>query len=253
MAVVMVTGAAGALGSALVAHHVAGGATVVAADLQGVAEVAMTMPPGPGRIVPVAGDLTDDDHLADLVDVVHRSGGALDLLVHSAGITQRSSATTTDMAVFDQVMAVNWRAPVALTRLTRHQLAQARGSVVVLGSMAGWMPVLGRSAYGASKAALSQFMEVWRHELADDGIDLVMVYPSFLDSVMTDATGDTRPRSQVGTPLPINEMVGHITAAVDTGERWVFPDRLARMSSILYRVAPGLYHRLMRERFSEEV
>lgn len=253
MAVVLVTGAAGALGSALVAHHVAAGATVVAADRVAVDSLATMPPPGPGQVLPVAGDLTDDDHLADLVDAVTSVGPGLDLLVHSAGITQRSPASTTDMAVFDAVMTVNWRAPVVLTRLAHPQLVAAGGTVVVLGSMAGWMPVLGRSGYGASKAAVSQFMEVWRHELVDDGIDLVMVYPSFLESVMDDTSAGAGPRSEVGTPMPIPDIVARITAAVDNGDRWVFPDRLARLSSLLYRVAPGTYHRLMRQRFSQEL
>ncbi len=249
MSVVLVTGAAGALGSAVVARHVAAGDTVVATDLH----VPDDDPAGPGRVIAMTGDLTDDDHLVALAALVADMRAGRDLLVHCAGLTHRSSATTTDMAVLDRVMAVNWRAPVVLTRLVHPHLAGSRGTIVVLGSMAGWMPVLGRAGYGASKAAVSLFMESWRHELADDGIHLLMVHPSFLESVMADATGDTRPRSQVGSPMAIDDLVDRITAAVAAGKPWMFPDRFAHLSSLLYRVAPATYHRLMRHRLAEEL
>jgi len=226
---------------------VAAGDTVVATDLH----VPDAPPSSPGRVVAMPGDLTDDDHLAALTARMTTMGTGLDLLVHCAGLTHRSSATTTDMAVFDRVMAVNWRAPVVLTRLVHPHLAASRGTIVVLGSMAGWMPVLGRAGYGASKAAVALFMESWRHELADDGIHLLMVHPSFLESVMADATGDTRARSQVGTPMAVDDLVEAITTAVAAGNPWVFPDRIAHLSSLLYHVAPATYHRLMRRRFAE--
>ena len=48
--------------------------------------------------------------------------------------------------------------------------------------MAGWMPVLGRAGYCAAKSALGQAIEVLRAEIGRDGIGLLMVYPSFLDT-----------------------------------------------------------------------
>jgi NAD(P)-dependent dehydrogenase (short-subunit alcohol dehydrogenase family) len=203
--------------------------------------------------VPVPADLTDDGDLLGVVEVAAAVAGGLDLLVHCAGLTHRSPAATTDIAIFDRIMAVNFRAPVVLTRHARPLLATAGGTVVVLGSMAGWMPVLGRAGYGAAKAALTLFMESWRQELADEGIHLVMVHPSFLDAVMVDATGDTRARSQVGTPMSVDELVDRMAAAVAAGDGWVFPDRVAHVSSLLFRVAPATYHRLMRRRFAAEL
>lgn len=51
----------------------------------------------------------------------------------------------------------------------------------------------------------------------------------------------------------IDEIATRITSAVDNDDRWVFPDRFAQTSSILYRVAPATHHRLMRQRFTEEL
>lgn len=244
---VLVTGAAGALGRTLVARHLGAGDLVVATDLQ-------VDHADHERLVTVAADLADDAGVDDVVaTIADVGGGRLDVVVHCVGLAHRSPATTTDLAIFDRVMAVNWRAPVALTRGVHPLLVAAGGTVVVVSSMAGAMPVAGRAAYGAAKAALAQFMEAWRPELADDGVHLVVVHPSFLDSVMVDASGDGRPRSQVGRPIPVETLAEMIDAAVTEQRRWVFPDRFARLASWLWQVAPGLYHHLMRRQFSQEL
>jgi dehydrogenase/reductase SDR family member 7B len=125
-------------------------------------------------------NLTDDTRLAAALEPALRNDAGLDLLINNAGVTHRSQASVTDLEVFDRVMSVNWRAPIHLTRLCLASLHRCHGAVICVSSMAAWMPVPGRAAYGASKAALKLHFEAWRPELLQRGISLFMVYPSFV-------------------------------------------------------------------------
>lgn len=248
MRVVLVTGAGGALGSALSGRFHDRGHAVVQADLS---------PPAPvgAQGLPIACDVTEPADLADAVAATVEHFGGMDVLVNCAGITHRSPAATTDPDLLAHVMAVNWEGPMRLAQLSLPRLAERAGSIVNVSSMAAWMPVLGRAAYGASKAALTQFMEVLRHEAAAVGVNVLNVHPSFLDAIMPDTatSGDPRPRTQLGSPLAVGDMADRIVAAEAARRRWLFPDRRAHAASLLWRLAPGTYHRVMARRFATEL
>lgn len=264
---VVVTGAGGALGTALSRRFAADGAIVVRADL-----APPDTPPDldADRHPAVACDVSRPGDLAALVDTAIHRTGRVDVLVNCAGITHRSPAATTDPDLMARIMAVNWEGPMRLSQLALPHLAVTGGSIVNLSSMSAWMPVPGRAAYGASKAALTQFMEVLRHEAAARGVNVLDVHPSFLDSVMPDMAtgprggggdeaavdreaGQRRPRTSVGRAMQVDELAAMIVAAEAARTRWLFPDRFAHAASLLWRVAPGTFHRLMARRFADEL
>ena len=130
---------------------------------------------------------------------------------------------------------------------------------VAIGSMAGWMPVLGRDGYCAAKSALSQFFEVLRGEIVRDGIHLLMVYPSFLDTPIEQHAlgGDGQParhgRSTVGRIRSADWMAQIIIQALARRQERLFPDRGSWLASLLWRIAPALYYRQMSRRFAAEM
>ena len=126
--------------------------------------------------------------------------------------------------------------------------------------MAGWMPVLGRAGYCAAKAALAQFFEVLREEVRESGIHILNVYPSFLNTpIETNALGgDGGParhaRSMVGAMGDAGQMARAILAALDDRR----PLAVRRCpphawGSILWRLWPRLYLRIMRRKFAVEL
>ncbi|MES1928124.1 short chain dehydrogenase [Salinisphaera dokdonensis CL-ES53] len=259
---VLITGAASGLGWALAQRFFAGGADVILVDidrqrlLERAADLAAA---APERIHHYAVDLTDDKAVAELIAAIEADIGGLDVLINNAGITHRSLACQTDMAVLRQVMAVDWQAPVALTLALMPLLRASRGQIINIGSMAGWMPVLGRAGYCSAKAALGQFFETLRGEIAADGVSILMVYPSFLDTpIETNALGgDGRPaahkRSTVGSIRSAGWMAERIVTAAKKRERRLFPDRLTWFSSLLWRLAPDLYQHLMTRKLASEL
>lgn len=203
-------------------------------------------------------DLTNFAQVESKLSVVFDQ--PLDLLINNAGITHRSRASDTEMEVFLRVMAVNWSAPVWLTQRCLPSLQQSKGGIVCISSMAAKMPVPGRAAYGASKAAMGQHFETWRPELMRRGIDLLIAYPSFLNtSIEENALGGdgnpaSHPRSVVGAISSADDMAGAIFDSQQRGkQRLLTPQRSARLGAWLWFYTPWLYQRITWRKFAMEI
>ncbi|MDE3736512.1 SDR family NAD(P)-dependent oxidoreductase [Metapseudomonas resinovorans] len=259
MAVVLITGAASGLGWELARASHARGDTLLLTDLDASGLAVRVAELGDERVLGIAGDITDGGVHRQLVEACHLRFGRLDLLINNAGITHRSPTLRTEPQVLRRVMAVDYHAPLELTLATLPLLRESGGQVVAIGSMAGWMPVLGRAGYCAAKSALTQAFEVLRAEIARDGVGLLMVYPSFLDTPIERNAlgGDGRPaqhaRSTIGKVRRADWMAGEILKAVDRRGQRLFPDRGSWLASLLWRLAPAFYHRQMSRRFAGDL
>ncbi|WP_376696793.1 SDR family oxidoreductase [Wenzhouxiangella sp. EGI_FJ10305] len=260
MKVVLITGAAAGLGRALAKRYFDAGHRLVLADLdeQKLKDLERELD-APDRVLTQSMDVTDTDAIAELVDATRDAFGQLDILINNAGITHRSPAHRTDTAVFKKVMAVDWQAPIELTLSCLDLLRESKGQIVNIGSMAGWMPLPGRAAYGAAKSALTQFFEVLRMELEDDAVDVLMVYPSFLktdieaNALGHDGQAAGHAQSRVGKQRDADWMAERIVKAAEKRKRWLFPDRLSKIGSLLWRISPSLYLKLIRRKFEGDL
>ena len=260
MSVYLITGAASGLGWELAQRVAALGHQLVLSDMnddilaQRGEELAE-----PERVVCVAGDITCERIQDQLIALAESRFGRLDVLINNAGITHRSRVVDTNLAVFDKVMAVDWQAPVHLACKSLPLLRASGGSIINIGSMAGWMPVPGRAAYCAAKSALAQFFEVLRVEVQDQGIHVLNVYPSFLDTPIERNAlgGDGQParhaRSSIGATRDAGWMAERILSALSQRKRWLFGDRVSWFGSVLWRLWPARYLTIVRRRFAVEI
>ncbi|HUE94586.1 SDR family NAD(P)-dependent oxidoreductase [Pseudomonas sp.] len=256
---VLITGAASGLGWQLARGYHAAGYQLLLTDINASGLSTRVNELGAERVIGLAGDITDPALHQQLLQICSERFGGLDMLINNAGITHRSPTLQTDPAVFRKVMAVDYQAPVELTLSALPLLRQSRGQIIVIGSMAGWMPVLGRAGYCAAKSALGQFFEVLRAEAARDGIRILLVYPSFLDTPIEQNAlgGDGRQaqhgRSTIGQVRSAEWMAAQILQAQAQGRERLFPDRGSWLASLLWRIAPGFYYRKMSARFAAEM
>lgn len=210
-------------------------------------------------VVAVPGDITDPAHQSALIAAAIARFGRLDRLIHNAGITHRSPARLTRPEVIRQVMEVDYHAPVALTHLALPHLRATRGSLVAVSSMAGWMPLPGRAGYGAAKAALTQYFEVLRLEIAREGVHVLLVHPSFLATAIerhalgADGAPARHPRSTTGRIRTAEDEARRILDALDARKPTVRPDLWPSIGALLWRLWPGLYRRLIVRRFAAEL
>ncbi len=260
MKTVLITGAASGLGWALAQQAHACGYRVILTDMNTVLLEARAKQLGDAeRVLCRELDVTDSDAITLLKQWLQSQPFELDLLINNAGITHRSLAEKTAVPVFRKVMQVDWQAPVELSVTLLPLLRKSRGGIINIGSMAGWMPVLGRAGYCSAKSAMAQFFEVMRGEVSRYGVHILMVYPSFLDTpIETNALGhDGKPaghaRSMVGKMQTPESLAEKVFVAYDKKQKRLFPDRFTWFASLLWRLAPDLYQRMMVRKFATEL
>ncbi len=244
--VAVVTGAAGSIGQRLLARLAEAGHAVVGLDLPD------AVPPGDERFL--ACDITDAEAVRRAFATVLERHGRLDLLVNNAGISAIGRFGDHDVATHRRLLEVNHLGAVACTQAALPALRRSRGRVVVIGSVAGFAPVLGRPAYVAAKHAVTGLFEALRPELAEDGVGVTVVHPTFV----TGGMGEDAPRahgverSTTGPEITPDDVARAVVAGVQRGEDRVLVGRTARLAWHAHRLAPATYVRLMTRRLARE-
>ena len=166
MQAALITGGSRGLGLALASSLVEDGWSVVIdgrdpAVLEDAARSLRARSSG-GSVVAIAGDIADPQHRADLFDPI-AAFGRLDLLVNNASVLGPSPQPTLadyPLDVFEQVLAVNLIAPLAMVQTALPLLRAHGGTVIDITSDAAVEGYAGWGGYGSSKAALEQLSNV---------------------------------------------------------------------------------------------
>lgn len=180
--VVLVTGAAGAIGSGICEGLLADGAHVVATDLPGDGLASLTTAldaTAPGRVLGVPLDVSDPGSVAGAFAAVAAHWGGLDAVVVNAGLAHVSSLNEMDLDAFRRLEQVNVDGTLLLLREAgNHLIRQGTGGDVVLVSTKNvFAPGAGFGAYSATKAAAHQLARIATLELAPHDIRVNMVAP----------------------------------------------------------------------------
>ena len=240
--VAVVTGAAGQIGRCLVDTLTARSYDVVGLDLPAACS-------GDPRLRGC--DLTDDEQVASVVAGVVDAKRRIDLLIHSAGLSAIGSFTDHDMTVHRKVMDVTHFGAVSVTQAALPGLQKARGRVVLIGSVTGFAPVLGRPPYVAAKHAVTGLFTAIRPELEQQGIGVTIVHPTFVTGGMSEAARGGE-RTTSGPEVTPQDVADALLDGVAHGRDLVLVGRTAKLSWTVNRLAPGLYVKLMLRRLRSE-
>lgn len=176
--VALVTGAAGGVGSATCDLLTAAGWRVVGVDRNDVVS-----PSGQFWVT----DLRRPEAVHDVTARVSSELGRLDLLVNNAALQVARPIEQTSDADWDELLAVNLRAPFFLVKGACDLLAATHGSVVNIASVHAIATSSGMAAYAASKGGLVAMTRSLAIELAPRGIRVNAVLPGAVDTPMLDA------------------------------------------------------------------
>lgn len=219
---VIVTGATGGLGAAVVSRLLAEGRRVVAPWRSDAGRERLEqLGPGAGaddagELVLVRGDLNEPGDVDRLVAVAGEDAGApLTGLVNLVGgFASAGRVHETPIQDFEGQLRINLR-PVYLVTAAALPLLQAGGggSIVCVGSRAASVPFSGAAGYIAAKAALTAFAQAVAVEYRRDGIRCNVVVPSTID---TPANRAAMPKADVSrwvAPEEIAELIAYLLSA----------------------------------------
>jgi short-subunit dehydrogenase len=202
--VVFITGASSGIGAALAREFSRQGADVVLAGrrtdrLQAVAaEIGQTG----RRALPVTCDVTAAGDLQRAVARAREQFARIDVVVANAGFGVVGPLASLTVADYRRQFETNVFGVLETVYATLSELRRARGRLVILGSVAGWIATPGSSPYAMSKFALRALAEAVGHELAPEGIGVTLISPGFVASEIRRVDNHGRYRDEAPEPIP---------------------------------------------------
>ena len=206
---VLVTGASSGIGRALAVRFARQGAELILTGRRREALEQTAVAVRGGRIVEA--DLADSVSLGRLCDRILETTPTIDILVHNAGVGIFAPAFTTTREGASRLMALNFLAPLELTRRLL-PIVPRGGTIVTVSSIAGKVPLPGMAVYCASKYALNAYADVLRMETRERGIHVMSVCPGY-----------------VATPFASNILEGRVEKRLPVRHRFALtPEQCAR-------------------------
>lgn len=223
---VLITGAAGGLGSALTAAFRARGDEVLTTDRTG-AELDL--------------DVTSDADWARAREQVTRQWGGLDVLVNNAGVAGGGRIDVDRIEEWQRLIDINLLGVVRGTKTFVPMMkAAGAGTIVNIASLAGLVHPAGMGSYNATKAAVVAFTETIGHELAGHGITAHAVCPGFFRTGLLDslegedaAVGAVISHLVSGSSYGPEQIAESILAGLDAGTELILPDDPGRQAYAL--------------------
>lgn len=184
--VILVTGAAGNLGSAVAYRFDRAGARLALFDRNPdrLEEVIGALIKSSNHLLDGSVDLTDQDSVGKAVKQVVDHYGRIDVLVNTAGGYRAGTPVhETSMELWDFMLNLNARTAFITCRAVVPFMIQAgSGAIINIGARPGLKGVANAAAYGASKSALIRLTESLSAELKSQGINVNCILPGTIDT-----------------------------------------------------------------------
>ncbi|WP_333777613.1 SDR family oxidoreductase [Streptomyces sp. IBSBF 3136] len=146
----------------------------------------------PEGLLTVVGSASSFDDVQDAVDRTSKTFGRLDTVVANAGSATHDSVADGDPAGWTEMVLTNVLGPALLIRAAVDALKETRGRIVLIGSVAGFVPTPG-NLYGATKWAVTGLAENTRRQVTEFGVGVTLVAPGRVETPFWDSYGSLPP------------------------------------------------------------
>ena len=170
------------------------------------------------KAYPIVADLSQVQSAEQIVEKTAEALGGIDLLVNCAGIPQKGPFTDVTPGQWDEVFAVNARAPFFLCQAALPYLRKSPKPIVInISSVVGFKGYINQSVYASSKHALAGFTKVFAKEVQPYGIRVHLISPGGVATEMvTKMRPDINPAELI-QPEEIAEIVRFLATRKGTG------------------------------------
>ncbi|MGA5116586.1 SDR family oxidoreductase [Streptomyces pseudogriseolus] len=167
----------------------------------------------PERLLTIPGDAAVYGEVSAAVDTVLARFGRLDAVVANAGFATHDSVADGDPAGWTDMVLTNVLGPALLIRASVDALRRTRGRIVLVGSVAGFVPTPG-NLYGATKYAVTGLAENTRRQVTEWGVGVTLIAPGRVETPFWDG-GDGLPPGQL---LTADQIAGSVVWALGQPE-----------------------------------
>jgi NADP-dependent 3-hydroxy acid dehydrogenase YdfG len=216
--VAIITGASRGIGKATALTLAASGVNLalVARSSQALEDVATQCKQLGADALAITADLTNVDHLPNILTAVKNKWGALHYLINNAGIYKHAAADKSSVTQWDKELDINFRALAHLTRYALPEIEkQPRGAIVNIASISGKMSHAGASMYCATKHAVIGFANAVFEDVRERNIKVCSICPGYVNTEMV--ASDSIDPAKCIQPEDIAKAVMFVLTFPDTG------------------------------------
>ncbi|ENV17203.1 SDR family NAD(P)-dependent oxidoreductase [Acinetobacter guillouiae] len=254
--VVWITGASSGIGKALAAECALQGAQVVlsARRLEELEKVRISLL-NPDHHISVAMDITDEAQVRHAYEQVLDGKGRIDWLINNAGLSQRALIADTSMQTERAIMEIDYFSQVFLTKLVLPTfLAQKSGRIAYISSVAGLLGTQYRASYSAAKAAIHMWANSLRAEVAQDGVNVSVIFPGFVKTNVSfnalNGAGKAQAHQDeaIENGLEADDFAQKTVSALLKGQEYiVVGGRKEKLGVLVSRVSPSTLYKMIRK------
>jgi short-subunit dehydrogenase len=187
----LVVGASSGIGAALVRELARDGWRVAALARRANELEALRRECGAERVKTRVHDVHDRAAVPELFEELARELGGLDLVIYATGVMPAIGPQEFDTAKDAEIVTVNTLGAMAWCNAAAEYFQSRRsGTIVGISSIAGDRGRRGNPAYGASKAALSHYLEALRNRLGVFDVHVCTIKPGYVETPMTEGLGE---------------------------------------------------------------
>ena len=215
--VVVVTGAAGGIGAALVEAFLAHGDVVAALDRDQAVLDGRAWDAPPDRLVRLDGDISEEDHCRRMAQAVRDRFGRADVLVNCAGYFPTGPVETMPLSDWRRVIDINLTGTFLMTREFIPLLkGRGWGRVINIGSATFFSGPANRAHYVAAKGGVIGFSRCLSSELGPAGVTVNVVAPGLTvtDAVVSDTPAELIQFVRESRPVRRDQTASDVAGAV---------------------------------------
>ena len=267
MKIFVITGASDGIGAEIArqlatVHGAQAGLVLAARNREKLDEVAaQCMSKGASTEVVVT-NVADEAQCRALIARAMQKYGRVDALINNAGVSAQalfSDVKAQDLHWYQKLMAVNLWGAVWCTHEALPHLKASRGHIVAVSSLAGLVGVPGRTAYSATKFALTGFFEALRAELKSSGVSVTTAFPGVVATATRhrgyNAQGQPAGKSGLKEEdaMSVEECARLIVDGMNARKREVVMTARGKLGRFMKLIAPGLVENMALAALKDDV
>lgn len=250
----LVTGAANGLGCEIARMLLTAGGRVICID-RDEEQLHHLQSKFPETCIAIVSDLADLDNIENLIpQIVDQTNqfGLLNLVLFNAGISATGRFEMLPSGIHENIINLNATSPMLMaSSMMREKLMNEGSAMVFISSLSHQTGYPGAASYAASKDAIAIYAKSIRKDYSRHKVHVMSVFPGPIRTKMAERHSPEGANSK--KRMPPKKIARRILQAASRGQTELFPDLIARFSSVLGRLMPHTMTKIMRKIIFEKL